>query len=58
MVLPRSDIYIVFNEDFILSKRNQNKIVGKKVSFEVEKDIVERTTHWDESEIQQTIEID
>ena len=42
---------VVFNEDSILSKRNQQKIVGKKVSFEIDKDFIERLTHQTESEI-------
>ena len=35
---------VVFNEDSILSQ-NQQKIVGKRVSFEIAKDIVEGSTH-------------
>ena len=41
----------------ILCKRNQQKEVGKKVFFEVDRDIVERLTHRAKSEIQQTIKV-
>ena len=36
---------VVFNEDSIFSQRNQQKTVGKKVSFEDDNVIVERSTH-------------
>ena len=46
---------VVFNEDSILS-RNQQKIVGKRVSFEIAKDSVEGPDHcteWtEENEVQ------
>ena len=48
---------MVFNEDSIFSQRNQQKTVGKKVSFEDDNVIVERSTHRAESESQQTIEL-
>ena len=38
---------IVFNEYSILS-RNQQKIVDKNVSFEIDKDVVEGPTDWTE----------
>ena len=47
----------VFNEDFIFSYWNQQKIVGKKVSFEDDRAIVEGLTHQVESEIQQTVKL-
>ena len=43
---------VVFNEDSILS-RNQQKIVGKRVSFEIAKDNVEGSAHrTEENEVQ------
>ena len=47
---------VVFNEDSIFS-RNQQKIVGKKVTFEIDTNVVEGPTHMTELEIPQTIEI-
>ena len=35
-LIPSSDV--VFNKDSILSRQNQLKIVGKKVSFDIDKD--------------------
>ena len=48
---------VVFNEDSIFSQRNQQKTVGKKVSFEDDNVIVERSTHRAKLESQQTIEL-
>ena len=48
---------MVFNEDSIFSQRNQQKTVGKKVSFEDDNTVIEGPTHWAESESQQTVEL-
>ena len=42
---------VVFNEDLILSKWNYVKMVGKNVSFDIDRDVVEEPTHRVESEI-------
>ena len=50
---PSSDV--AFNEDSILC-RNQQKIVGKKVSFEIDRDVVEGLAHRTELALRQTTE--
>ena len=47
-----------FDEDSILSERNQQKIVGKKVSFEVNKDVVEGSSQSVELEILETVKLE
>ena len=49
---------VVFNEDSIFSKRNQQKRVGKKVSFEDDDNVVEGPTHRAETKSQQTAELE
>ena len=49
---------VVFNQDSILFERNQQKIVGKKASLEIDRDVVERPTHRTESAIRQIVKID
>ena len=48
---------VVFNEDSILS-RNQQKIVGKRVSFEIAKDNVEVLTHHTERTEENKVQVD
>ena len=49
---------VVFNEDSIFSQRNQQKTIGKKVSFEDESIDVEGPTHRANTESQQTVELE
>ena len=49
---------VVFNEDLILFERNQQKIVGKNVSFDTDRNVVEGLTHRAKSKIRQIVEID
>ena len=51
---------VVFSEDSAFSQRNQlnqQKSVGKKVSFEDDNVVIEGPTHKTESEIRQTVEL-
>ena len=48
---------VVFNEDSILS-RNQQKIVGKRVSFEIAKDSVEGSLHHSECTEENEVQVD
>ena len=48
---------VVFNEDSILS-RNQQKIVGKRVSFEIAKDSVEGSVHHSECTEENEVQVD
>ena len=48
---------VVFNEDSIFSQRNQQKTVGKKVSFKDDSTVVEGPTQRAESETRQTVEL-
>ena len=46
---------VVSNEDSILS-RNQQKIVGKNVSFKIDTDVIEGPTHQTKLALRQTVE--
>ena len=48
---------VVFNEDSIFSQQNQQKTVGKKVSFKDDRTVIEGPTHRAETEIRQTVEL-
>ena len=49
---------VVFNEDSIFFKWNQQKTIGKKVSFQDDRDVVQGPTHRENSNIRQTIELE
>ena len=52
------NIDVVFNEDSILSERNQPKSVDKRVSLDTDNLVVEGPTHRAESKNRQIVETD